>query len=56
MIRGREIAVGSMECRAQESQRIIGVLEGVFANETMEGFQFIVMKGQVYVHGNWWVR
>lgn len=34
----------------------VGVLEGVFANETMEGFQLIVIKGQASVHGNQWLR
>lgn len=57
------ILVGSMDYKAQRSLGIIGVgiLEGgftpYFTNKTLEGFQLIVVKGQVYdVHGHQWLR
>lgn len=50
--------VESMEYGTMQDKKIIGVvvLRGVFANETMEGFQLIVVKGQVYVYGNLWLK
>lgn len=52
------ILVGSIDNKAQWGLRIIevGVPEGGFTNKTLEGFQLILVKGQVYVHGHQWLR
>ena len=57
-MRDSVILVESIDNKAQWGLRIIevGVPEGGFTNKTLEGFQLILVKGQVYVHGHQWLR